>query len=193
MVSSLVSSISGTLSGSGTDWVDVSLGGLTLRVSVPDSAVAGVGRVGEQVHLFTSLQVREESLSLFGFVTEDERQSFETLLNVSGIGPRLALAMLGRFSPQSLAQAVEDGDMRALTTVPGVGRRTAGRIVLELKGKLDFDSIADSGSAPSSELVDALTALGYGEGEARDALAATAADGSDEDRVRAALERLAGE
>ena len=152
-----------------------------------------VGRVGEPVRLYTSLQVREDSLTLFGFPTDDERQTFETLLNISGIGPRLALAMLGRFSPQALAQTVDSGDTKALSSVPGIGRRTASRIVLELKGKLDLDFAAGGRVGPDSDLVDALTALGYGDNEAREALARTVVTDSDEDRIRAALEHLSGE
>ncbi len=194
MVSTLISSITGTLRGTGADWVDISVGGITFRVSMPDTSTGGVGRVGEPLSLYTSLQVREDSLTLFGFLTEDERQTFETLLNISGIGPRLALAMLARFSPQSLAQTVEEGDTRALSTVPGIGRRTASRIVLELKGKLDLDFADGGASAPDSDLVDALTALGYGDNEAREALSRTTSNGrTEEDRIRAALEYLAGE
>ena len=158
MVSSLVTSISGTLQRTGEDWVEVSMGGITLRIGVPDTAVDSVGRVGQAVILHTSLQVREDSISLYGFATEDEKRTFETLLNISGIGPRLALAMLGRFSPMSLSQAVEAGDTRALSTVPGVGRRTASRIVLELKGKLDLDFGRAAGGGVDADLVEALTA-----------------------------------
>ena len=193
MVSSLISSVSGTLEAAGADWVDVAVGGVTLRVMVADTAVNSIGAVGEPVRLYTSLQVREDSLTLFGFLTDDERQTFESLLNVSGIGPRLSLAMLGRFSPQALAQTVEAGDTKALSSVPGVGRRTASRIVLELKGKLDLDFASGPMTGPDSDLVDALTALGYGDNEAREALARTSRDGSEEDRIRAALEHLAGE
>ena len=194
MVSTLISSINGTLRGVGADWVDVSVGGVTFRVSMPDTSASSVGGVGESIILHTSLQVREESLTLYGFPTEDERQTFDTLLNISGIGPRLALAMLARFSPQSLVQTVEEGDTRTLSTVPGIGRRTASRIVLELKGKLDLDFAAGGGPAPDSELIDALTALGYGDSEAREALSRSASDGqSEEERIRAALEYLAGE
>ena len=194
MVSTLISSITGTLRGVGPDWVDVGVGGVTFRISIPDTSVSSLGRVGEPLSLYTSLQVREDSLTLYGFLSDDERQTFDTLLNISGIGPRLALAMLARFSPQSLVQTVEEGDTKALSTVPGIGRRTASRIVLELKGKLDLD-FADDGrrAAPDSELVDALTALGYGDNEAREALSQTAANGqSEEDRIRAALDYLAG-
>ncbi len=193
MVSTLISSISGTLRGVGPDWVDVSVGGVTFRVSMPDSSVGNLASVGEPLSLHTSLQVREDSLTLYGFLTEDERQIFETLLNISGIGPRLALAMLARFSPQSLVQTVEEGDTKALSTVPGIGRRTASRIVLELKGKLDLDFADGGGPAPDSNLVDALTALGYGDNEAREALSRTASnEQSEENRIRAALEYLAG-
>ena len=196
MVSSLISSVSGELRGSGADWVDVGVGGVTFRVSVPDTAVSGVGRVGERVTLYTSLQVREDSLALFGFQSEDERLTFETLLGISRIGPRLALAMLGRFSPQDLARAIEEGDTKELATVPGVGRRTASRIVLELKGKLELD-FGDGASGPASALdpalVDALTALGFGDAEAREALAATDTSLPDDERIVEALARLAPE
>ena len=192
MASSIISSVSGALSATGPDWVDVAVGGVTLRISVTGAAASGAGRVGDAVSLYTSLQVREDSLSLFGFPTEDERMTFDTLLGVSGIGSRLALAMLDRFSPQALAQAIDAGDTRALATVPGVGRRTASRIVLELKGKLDLD-FADAAASPDSDLVDALAALGYADAEAREALSGADAAASDEDRLRAALERLAGE
>lgn len=191
MVSSLVTSISGILQRTGEDWVDVGMGGVTLRVSVPGNAVDSIGRVGQDVTLYTSLQVREDSISLYGFPTEDEKLTFETLLNISGIGPRLALAMLARFSPMSLLQAVEEGDTRALSTVPGVGRRTASRIVLELKGKLDLDFGRADGAGVDSDLVDALTALGYSYTEAHEAIARTSSDTPDEERIRAALDHLA--
>ena len=193
MVSSLVTSISGTLQRTGEDWVEISMGGITMRISIPGTAIDSVGRIGQTVTLYTSLQVREDSLSMYGFPTEDERRTFETLLNISGIGPRLALAMLGRFSPLSLSQAVEAGDTRALSTVPGVGRRTASRIVLELKGKLDLDfGRSDAAAGVDSDLADALTALGYRYTEAREAIARTGSEVPEEERIRAALEYLAG-
>lgn len=192
MVSSLVTSVSGTLQRTGEEWVEVSMGGITLRISVPSTATDSVGGVGQQVTLYTSLQVREDSISMYGFPTEDERLTFETLLNISGIGPRLALAMLGRFSPVSLAQTVEAGDTRALSTVPGVGRRTASRIVLELKGKLDLDFGRAAGAGVDSDLVDALTALGYSYTESSEAIGKTGPEVPEEERIRAALEFLAG-
>ena len=193
MVMSLISSLTGTLTGTGPDWADVAVGGVTFRVAVPDTSVGSFSRVGEPVTLFTSLQVRDDSLTLYGFATEEERDTFSTLLNVSGIGPRLALALLSRFSPQALAQTVEAEDTRALSSVPGVGRRTASRILLELKGKLDLAFAGGPTSSRDSDLVDALTALGYGDSEARQALAATDPEKADEERIRAALEQLVAE
>ena len=195
MVTSLISSVSGELRGAGADWVDVGVGGVTFRVSVPDAAVSGVGRVGERITLYTSLQVREDSLALFGFQSDDERLTFETLLGISRIGPRLALAMLARFSPQDLARAIEEGDTKALATVPGVGRRTASRIVLELKGKLDLDfgDGADGQASVSDSDVIALTAIGFGDSEAREALSGISPDLPEEERIRQALTILGGE
>ena len=195
MVSSLISSVSGEMRGAGADWVDVAVGGVTFRVSVPDTAVSDLGRVGERVTLYTSLQVREDSLALFGFQSEDERLTFETLLGISRVGPRLALAMLGRFSPQDLARTIEEGDTRALATVPGVGRRTASRIVLELKGKLELDfGDGAGGQAPVSDSdVVALTAIGFGDSEVREALSGISPDLPEEERIREALTILGGE
>ncbi len=187
--SSLVSSVRGALRGAGADWVDIDIGGVTLRVNVPN---ADIGAVGDTVRLHTSLQVREDSLTLFGFLSADERQTFETLIGISRIGPRLALAMLTRFEPADLAAAVEAADTKALASVPGIGARTASRIVLELKGKLELDFAETPATSADAELVDALTALGYSESEAREAAANASADLPEEERLRAALGFFAG-
>ncbi len=194
MVSSLVTSVAGTVEAIGPDWADISVGGLTLRVNVPGSTAESIGAVGERARLHTSLQVREESLTLYGFLNEDERQTFETLLGISGIGPRLALSVLSRFTPGSLAAAVDDGDSDAFLAVSGVGKRTAGRIILELKGKLEPDWALGPATPGDRDVIDALTALGYSDTEARQAVAAIPKDDSlsMDERVRDALQRLAG-
>jgi Holliday junction DNA helicase RuvA len=194
MVSSLLASVAGTIEGIGVDWADISVGGLTLRVNVPGSTAENIGGVGERARLYTSLQVREDSLTLYGFLGEDERQTFETLLGISGIGPRLALAVLSRFTPGSLALAVDEGDSGAFLAVSGVGKRTASRIILELKGKLDPDWSLGPVTAGDRDVIDALTALGYSDTEARQAVAAIPKDDSltMDERVREALQRLAG-
>ncbi len=193
MVSSLISSVRGRLEAAGADWADIAVGGITLRVSVPSSSVESLGDPGDNVRLFTSMQVREDSMSLYGFETVDARETFEVLIGISGIGPRVALSILSMFTPETLAAAVDAGDLKAFTPVPGVGRRTASRIVLELKGKLEFEP-SDAAAAPDADAIDALTALGYSAAEAREALAAISrADAnSTEDRVRLALAQLAG-
>ena len=194
MVSSLISSIRGSLEGVGLDWADVSVGGLTFRVSVPASTVERLGQAGDQVRLFTSLQVREDSMTLFGFATEEARLAFQTLLGISGIGPRLALSVLSRFTAESLAAAVGSGDTDAFGGVPGVGKKTASRIVLELKGKLQGDWGVPSAALGDADAINALTSLGYTVLEAREALSALPEDGSMplEEKVRLALQRMGG-
>ena len=193
-MSSLISSLRGTLKGTGPDWVDIEMGGITFRVNAPSPSIELLGQVGSPVKLFTSLQVREDSLSLFGFDTPEARQTFETLIGISGIGPRVALSILSTFKPEELAAAVESGDIKSFTAVPGVGRKTASRILLELKGKLELDWSIASAPALDSNALDALTALGYSQLEAREALSELAEDDTPttEDRVRLALQHLAG-
>lgn len=194
MVSSLVASVTGTIESIGPDWADISVGGLTLRINVPGSTSESIGSPGERARLHTSLQVREESLTLYGFLSEEERQTFETLLSISGIGPRLALSVLSRFAPATLAEAVDEGDVGAFLTVPGIGKRTAGRIILELKGKLAVDWSHSPTAAGDRDVIDALTALGYSDTEARQAVAAIPKDDSlsMDERVRGALQHLSG-
>ena len=192
MVSSLISSIQGKLERLGPDWADVSVGGVTFRLSVPGSAVDQLGNMGDQTRLFTSLQVREDSLALYGFPTEEARIAFDVLIGINGVGPRLAMSVLSRVSPESLALAVSAGDVDAFVAVPGVGKKTASRIVLELKGKLEGDWSAVPGGAGSDDVIDALSALGYTLTEARDAVSKLGASNgvSLEDRVRQALVHL---
>ncbi|MCH8184884.1 MAG: Holliday junction branch migration protein RuvA [Chloroflexi bacterium] len=194
MVSSLISSIQGTLERLGPDWADVSVGGVTFRVCVPSSAVDQLGRLGDQTRLFTSLQVREDSLTLYGFPTEDARIAFDVLIGISGVGPRLAVSVLSRVSPESLAVAVANSDVDAFIAVPGVGKKTASRIVLELKGKLEGDWAVVLRGTGSDEVIDALNALGYSLAEARDAVSRLGAGNgaSVEERVREALGHLGG-
>ena len=198
MVSSIISSVRGVLEGKGPDWADVAVGGVTFRVNVPGSSVEMLGPNGDLVQLYTSLQVREDSLNLYGFPTYEARQAFETLISINGVGPRVALSILSTFTPASLAAAVEASDVKAFTSVSGVGNKTASRIVLELKGKLDDDLVMATATSRSDDVLDALTSLGYSAVEARQALTAVNSAGhssgeatSLEDRVRLALQELA--
>lgn len=191
----MITGLTGQLMKIGSEWVDVAVGGVTLRVFIPISMVDALGKVGEQVMLHTSLQVREDSLTLYGFPNDDTRLAFETLLRVNGIGPRHGLAVLSRLTPETLAAAVEQDNIDAFDLVPGVGKKIAQRVILELKGKLaDEWALATSGVSASGDIVSALTSLGYTAYEAREAASQIPADQtlSLEDRLRLALEYLGG-
>ncbi len=192
-MSSLISSVRGTLEAVGADWADLLVGGFTFRLSVPAGTAERLGKAGEGVRLFTSLQVREESITLYGFATEEARFVFETLLSVNGVGPRVALSVLSRLTPESLVEAVRAGDTDAFSTVPGVGAKTASRIVLELKGKLDGEWALPA-LGGDAEVIEALAALGYTPAETRAAVSASGPESGSslEERVRLALLQIAG-
>ena len=192
MVSSLISYVKGTLESVGPDWADVSVGGVAFRLSVPGSTAERLAELGAEVKLFTSLQVREDSLTLYGFAAEEERLTFDVLIGINGVGPRVALNVLSRFTPASLAAAVSAGDAGAFTGVPGVGKKTASRILLELKGKLEGDWAVPVAAIGQGEVLDALTALGYSAAEAREAVSALPRGDSMplEDKLRLALQRM---
>lgn len=167
----------------------IGLGGISLRVQVPASAVAELGRPGGEVRLYTHLYVREDHLALYGFLRPEELSLFELLLTVSGIGPRAALALLSALPPDRLRAAIGGEDIDTLCRVPGIGRKTAGRLVLELKGKLAASAAGSPGREPDSEVISALTALGYSTAEAQLAVSSIkpSPDATLEDRILLAL------
>ncbi|MEV6678323.1 Holliday junction branch migration protein RuvA [Streptomyces erythrochromogenes] len=160
----------------------IEVGGVGMAVHCTPNTIAGL-RTGEQARLATSLVVREDSLTLYGFADDDERQVFELLQTASGVGPRVAQAMLGVHSPDALRVAFASGDAKALTAVPGIGPKGAQKLLLELKGKLGAP-LGSSGlvgaqravaSAPapwSEQLAAALIGLGYASRDAEEAVAA---------------------
>lgn len=177
--------------------VVVDVGGVGYLVHVPD--LSAVPARGQPVDLHTSLQVREDAMELYGFPDREGQELFELLLTASGIGPKLALAALRTLSAQALRSAISAGDLAALSTVSGVGRKTAQRIVLELKDKLGavgevVDLTGGSGSAtsPLAEVREALTALGYSAAEVHGAVTEIDTDGDPEisELVRRALQVL---
>ena len=193
MVSSLISSVQGPIESVGPDTVNIRVGGISLQVNVPSSTAQDLGGVGDHARLYTCLQVREDNLTLYGFTSEDARAAFEALVAVSGVGPRVALNVLSAMTPGALAVAVGSADTDAFVAVPGVGKKTAGRIILDLRGKLAEDLLIQASGADDSDALDALTALGYSIAEARTALASLGPAGSTsaEERVREALLRIA--
>ena len=191
MVTSLISMIRGNIQNIGDEWLDLAVGGIVFRIAVPTSNISQLDPKGSKIELFTSLQVREGCMSLFGFLTEDERKTFEILININGIGPKMALNLLSILSPDSLSSAVNLGDINAFTVVPGVGKKMASRIILELKGRVDL-SDQQYKNSPDEELTNALMSLGYTLSEIRKAVLNI--DYSDsvtlEDKVRSALNNL---
>jgi Holliday junction DNA helicase RuvA len=174
----------------------VEVGGIGYRVLVPISAVPGL-EPGATVFLFTHQHVREDALILFGFPTRDERDTFEALITASGVGPKLALAILSVHSPSSLRRCLAEDDLDSLVAVPGVGKRTAQRLLVDLKARLvvpDLDlTVIPGSSSPNAraEVRDALVGLGYSNDEVRDAFGQLGEDGTVEELLRDALRMLA--
>ena len=175
----------------------VEVAGIGYRVLVPVSAVPAL-EPGASVFLFTHQHVRDDALILFGFPSRDERDTFEALITASGVGPKLALAILSVHSPPSLRRCLAEDDLDSLVAVPGVGKRTAQRLLVDLKARLsvpDLDLTAVPGSpAPSvrAEVRDALVGLGYGNDEVREVFGQLGEDGTVEELLREALRMLAG-
>lgn len=178
--------------------VDVS--GVGYEVDVPMSTFCNLPAEGAEVTLFTHLVVREDAQLLYGFATSAERAAFRELIKISGVGPRIALAILSGLSPEKLSEAVESGETAALVRVPGIGKKTAERLVLELKGKLAGSAIvtglftaagATEASSHNADILSALLALGYSEREAKTAMKGLPTDGSVSDGIRLALKALA--
>jgi len=191
-VSTLISAIFGNLETKGVDFADISIGGITLRANISTKTSEDLGEVGRSVRLHTSLQVRQDQISLYGFSTEEDRITFDTLININGVGPRLALAILSTFTAGELSTVVNSEDSNTLTQVPGVGKRTASRILLELKGKVDQISDIITVDNKAQDVLASLTALGYSAQEARQAMANVPPneDISGEDWIRIALQHL---
>ena len=146
--------------------VIVTVGGLGLSIAIPLSTFERIGMPGHEVSLLTYLHVREDVLELYGFSTSDERDLFKVLLTVTGVGPKMALSILSRFTPNELYSVVADRDIRRLTTIKGVGQKKAERLMVELKGRFDsvpiMSSEAVSGQPSAiSEAVQALETLGF--------------------------------
>lgn len=193
----MIGSVRGTVvERSATGEVLVEVGGVGYRCLVPVGAVADLAPAGP-AFLFTHLHVREDAMTLYGFPTRDERDTFEVLIGASGVGPKLALAMLSVHSPGALRRCLADGDLDTLCLVPGVGKRTAQKLMVELKERLGVPDVdlADAGGdgapSPRAEVRAALAELGYGPEEVRDALRDLPEDGAVSELLRDALKRLA--
>jgi Holliday junction DNA helicase RuvA len=182
----------------------VEAGGVGYRAIVPAGALARLGELGSPVFLHVYTHVRDDAIILYGFATREERSCFETLIGTHGVGPAVALALLSVHSPAGLRRAVASDDVDALMLVPGIGKKTATRLLIELKARLDLDDewepdlsvVGSNGNATNgpaaakSEVRAALAGLGYGADEVRDAMRGLPEEGSAEDLLRTALRQL---
>ncbi len=190
----MIVTLEGTLTAAAHTFAIVDVGGVGLRASIPASTAAQLPAVGARVRLFTHLHVREDDLSLYGFSSAGELELFEYLLGVSGLGPTKALAILSGSPVDAIRTYIWTENTAALAKVPGVGQRTAARIVLDLKGKIGPAAAAADGGAPSvdAELLSWLTTLGFPAADAQSAVARLPRDPalSFEEKARKALEIL---
>lgn len=192
----MIGSLRGTVVGRSATEMVVDVNGVGYRVLVSPASLADLGEVGQTVLVHTHLHVREDALTLYGFPTLEERSCFEALLGAHGVGPALALAILSVHRPATLRQALAEDDVDALCMVPGVGKRTAARLLLELKSRLELPdgdmlaAIGADGGGARQEVREALASLGYGPEEIRSAVRDLPADGDVQQLLKDALTRL---
>lgn len=192
----MIVALEGILESRGVDSAVVKVGPLSLRVYIPGSTLSQLGSVGDNVSLHTHLYLREDNVALYGFASAEELGLFQNLISVSGIGPKAALGLLSALNPEQLASAIVSGNVDLLSQAPGLGKKMAGRIVLELKSKLESEwegVVAPVLAQEDADVVAALTNLGYSLKEATQAVSSLP-DSREldlEERVRLALQQLA--
>jgi Holliday junction DNA helicase RuvA len=193
----MIASLEGKVASLGGDRAVINVGGIGFTVFMPTSALSALGKPGDDVKVHTHLHVREDNISLYGFGSAEELWLFETLIGVTGLGPRLALAILSALSPEQITMAIATGSTEMLDMIPGIGRKVANRIVLELKEKIGAGWAIAAGAPAAREKTDvlaALTSLGYSASEAVKAVAALPDDPrlNLEDRIKLALQYFGG-
>ncbi len=192
----MIAAVKGRLAGRMGDSLLVDIGPLVLQVHTSATTIGGAGEPGGEIRLHTYLHVREDQLALYGFLTSEELALFNLLLGVMGIGPRVAANILGATQPEPLLNAITNEDVTFLSRLPGIGKKTAARIILDLRGKLaDIGGAAVPGAPAAGtdgEVVEALQALGYTAAEAQAAVARLPRDpdASVESRIVAALQSM---
>lgn len=192
----MIAGLDGTLEQINADSAIVKVAGISFQVYTPVSTLGRLGSPGERVRLHTYLHLKEDATALYGFTMPHELDLFKMLITVSGVGPRSALSMLSSLSADDLATAILSNNVDLITQAPGVGRKTASRLVLELKGKLEKGWGGMAGASPlldNADMIGALTTLGYSTADATRAAAAVPASEelTLEDRIRLALRHLA--
>ena len=160
----MIASLEGIIDAVSKDSLTVNVNGIGFKVAVTTSVISEMGITGREVKLYTHFHVREDDMSLFGFGSLDELKLFETLISVSGLGPKTGMAMLSAMSADQVAMAIASGSVETLTTIPGIGKKTADRLILELKDKVGgvmISTPAGRAAQENADVVSALVSLGY--------------------------------
>ncbi len=196
----MISYIKGTLAHRGESFIILENGGMGYQIFVSAGFLSRTPEVGKDIKIFTYMSVKEDGISLFGFSSKEEQEMFLKLLTVGGVGPKGALGFLSQLTPQEIVMAILSADAKTLSKAPGVGKKTAQRVILELKDKCTTeDAIAipmemvdgDSVGGAKFEAIEAMTALGYSRSEAAKAVGLVAAEGmTTEDILKAALKKM---
>jgi Holliday junction DNA helicase RuvA len=187
----MISFLEGEVVEKGAGRVVLAVGGTGYDVNVPASVLGSLPPVGRQARIYTRLAVRDDAMVLYGFSSPDERSLFDMLTGVTGVGPKVALSFLSALTPDRLRRAILDGDSAALTVVPGVGKKVAQRVVLDLRDKLGGEGDVIAVEGPLADARDALLQLGLTQQEASEALHGLEPDGrAAEDLLREALQKV---
>ncbi len=194
----MIAFLDGTLAAKGSSVAFVNVGGVGFAVAMSATDLSRLPEKGSHVLIFTHMAVREDAISLYGFLSQEAKDLFERLIGVSGIGPKVALAALGTFRPQELAAAIAAQDVKAVSSIPGVGKKMAQRMILELKGSMEQDAadnlFGEGGAAAAARLRgahEALLAMGFSSAEADVALKGAPDDlDTDSALLQYALKRL---
>jgi Holliday junction DNA helicase RuvA len=191
----MIATLEGILEYRGNDSVIINVGGIGFQVYVSGSTSSQLGTLKDKVFLYTHLHLREDNVSLYGFASSEELALFKKLISVSGVGPKLALALLSALSPEQLVAAITSGNIDFLSQAPGMGRKMASRLVVELRGKLEreWKEVALPLAPESTDVIAALTSLGYSVAEATEAVSKI--PGSEElnleEKIKMALQQVA--
>ncbi len=190
----MIAYISGTLVATSENAAIVEAGGIGYEIIMSNRALSRLPQRGSQARILTWLQVRDDGFSLFGFLTQEEKELFLRLVGVSGIGPKVALAALTTFEPDELTRLIVEEDVKGVSRIPGVGKKSASRIVLELKGSLEVGGASQGGAQTPSGAValasETLMAMGFSPTEAEVALRDAPADADETTLIKYALKRI---
>jgi len=192
----MIATLEGVLEYRGIDSAIIKVGGVGFQVYIPSSSLSKLGATGDRVSLYTHLHLREDNVSLYGFASSEELALFKNLISVSGVGPKVALSLLSNLAVEQLAMAITGGNAELISQVPGIGKKVASRIVIELKGKLEreWKEAALPLAPEDADAIAALTSLGYSLREATQAISSlpSSSELSLEEKVKMALQQLAG-